>query len=867
MHSAGSARRAIRATGFASLVLLLAGRARAQQAQPPVAGGEAPRPAASCAEAAAQLDRRLAAHRFFSQIAYAKDESHPSLVFLVQKPAKPRANYEASVVAMLGPWLDELRRVFEERVVQPLALVRRADWPCTAVCVLLSPGDYYNYSRTIDVPTSISGSAHFDHVLRLTTGFVDELGREPAHRRRFPLLREHVRALLAAYATAPPMAQTPLWVEEGLASYLAFHIGIPPVSLQKREIDPRAFDELWDLVHDEGSRSLYLLHFEELAAIGSWSEIGPALAPRFAQSRAKLDLGKAWRLFDVQAQLWTHFLLDSQGAKHRSAHLAFVKSVLAGRGARDDLRAAFAGSDLRALEVEFHGWALASFLALHPGNTAGFDPAIDLFPAAAFEEVPTPVLPALEKELATLAPRADDLEARLGLALRRASSGAFESAANELDEIAREAAGGALAPRCERELARLRAFLRLRDAHLRGLVASGGKLAFEYEGKKVLSKVKRYAAGQLELEDNRAGLRSISAEELDAAELARSMEKPLLETEDGWVRWLPYALAGDERIFKLLRDASGESAALRDDAQSAYPAALALGDAADALAGLSSAGVPRNPTSAKIALDRIRRLLAHRELALVSPRLGLLKRLAGAAFEASIDESRLQDALGGKLETLGEGRVRVTYEFDDPLEALDWIPDERRFAWWRKGIELRHPESESGFVPREGALQGSGSATLRWAVELEHPIVASYTVRYDQMSENGPEPGRFMVAVCDSGKESYVGCSDFGWIHVMDAAGGTFGVDKDLGAFSYVPGEDYQIELRVEDGVATSHVDGEARARVDCPGWKSGGVLFAAYTDLPLQLKRLVLEGKLSSAGMGKLKRRCAERELAKLGF
>jgi hypothetical protein len=153
-------------------------------------------------------------------------------------------------------------------------------------------------------------------------------------------------------------------------------------------------------------------------------------------------------------------------------------------------------------------------------------------------------------------------EAALGMALWEARAGRTASALERVAGL-RAGAQGDFAARLDREAARLQAWSSLRDAYLASLVASGEKLVLPDGDKKVRVGIERIEGGVLHLAPNKPGWATLSVEQLPVGELAQQMDRAAEGLAPAWVRLYGYALAGNERWSKLLKDDGPEARSAR----------------------------------------------------------------------------------------------------------------------------------------------------------------------------------------------------------------------------------------------------------------------------------------------------------------
>lgn len=466
-----------------------------------------------------------------------------------------------------------------------------------------------------------------------------------------------------------------------------------------------------------------------------------------------------------------------------------------------------------------------------------------------------------DAQLLALAP--GEVEAEHALALLEARSGNLEAALERLEKLLVRAEIGEHKPLVEREVARIKAFTRLRDAHLAELVKSGSKLAFEHQGKKVVAQVTGVVDGNALLADNKHKLASVPIFALDPFELARGMSPTLTAGADGWARYYMYVLAGDERGVKQLKGAATEVTELRADAAQWYPRALKLGAVAQRLAALAEKGEPHDAQAAAECLAVLVALgQEHGELDLIKTRKATLAALAALALAQQFEPSKMAAMVAGKLESLPGERVRVTYEFERKEEADDFAADHGYLSSFRRQMGSLD-SAERKCEVASGKLSLVGAGCLRYVLSFEAPLSLQYEITLGG-GGGGESRDTFIVGACDDRDESRIDCQGFGSLWVEDRASSFRKQSPQTEPFSFQPGKPNTIGLSIDAGKASSTVNGAPMKTVEIGPRTSGGVFVFFHCATPMGFNKLVIEGKpmLDAA-----RATWIERELARLGF
>jgi len=391
--------------------------------------------------------------------------------------------------------------------------------------------------------------------------------------------------------------------------------------------------------------------------------------------------------------------------------------------------------------------------------------------ASAQEERP-PTLPELRALAEAARPALDlaqaDHRARLALALRAVKAGQVMSACAELSMLDELEVEGELGQRIARERMRADAWSTLVDTWLQKLLSSGGSLSLQLDGERVKAKVEAIEAGVVRLGKNRAGRTELSLDALEPVIVADALEQKLSKYGDSWLRIYPYALAGDPRAQSLLRrDKSDEVASLKSDARDSYPAILQHGEAALALRELARAETASSPDAAREALACIERVRGATEL-FASRRDGLAA-IAHHALSLVFERDGLSGMLAGEVEGLGEGRVRITYDFEDEAQLEDFIRADDYLAGSRRNRPpVTLPAGVAGVWIEDGDLVTLGQVALKHRVVLSGEQKAIYKLVFTQHEAHPTPITNLAVGLCGLEDGSFVMCLDQGHLYMAN---------------------------------------------------------------------------------------------------
>ena len=815
----------------------------------------------------AALLERLSLHEYFADVEFEQRRDFDPLLFLAPKTAPGAADFGAAAVAERGPRLRATAELFRKQYVEPLALKRRGDQPLNAFIVLRTFDDYARYAARLSDTTPNSGFAHFDRRLRTVVAF-ESGSRLDGARRNEPETAEFVRELLQSHYDGVGGEVAQSWIYVGLGNYLAHAASGDAKAGAPRVIDELDVEFIVALLRDPSKGALYLLPLEEIVALDNddvWSNAVRERARTLGvdQVDAKL-VAQAW---SSQSALWMHFLHDGNGAKHRADLLAYLASALHGLGGAADLRAAFHVADLGTLDREFYAWLAEHYSAVNPKDR--IDPeqvsaprALPKLAATSKAKGAAPAAAAALDARALTAPL-DDPAAAHARIVQQIRDGHLEEALAALLALQNKVLGGPIAPRLEREFKRLKGWTAMRDRYFADVIANGTKLLLNVESKKLVVKVERVENGSVFFADNRLKLASLPLCDFKPADTARELPKALVESSDGWIRFYPLVLEGDAKL-KLSGDAP-QLGELRADAAEWYPGVVALGRVLGALDALAAAGVPTDPATATKCIERLRALKKDfGATPQVLERAALLRQLAAVAAEKQFTPSCIAAQFAGKLEFPSEGRAKVTYAFDTPKELDDFVRQEGYMTEWSGVYEpIRKPAADSKLTLSGGALRGDGELCYRLALPFKMPVSARYKFKVGSVPKDGSGISSMMVAVCDNGEHSYIGCEGLGIVTSVDVSKGQkkIAIPKPE---KLTVDKEYSLELRVANKRVTSLVDGAVIKEISSGALQRGEILVAIHSDAPYAITHLEVEGDFDIAT---LRARWIEALAAGVGF
>lgn len=784
-----------------------------------------------------------------------------------------------------APWIAKIDQLFEARYAKPLGLARRADAPSCTVVMLADEESYRAWTRAANVPQTDLAAALWVPSTGVVVGYEDDFlaAVDPAWR-RYPVLREHVRALLAAHVKKGGRLGS-LWLEEGLASYLAWHVGETPASLDARAVDAGALAALVAVASDREQREVLVGRLTELVDLDSPRAVID-LAERHAEARG--EPAPAWsrslRTFYAQSAAWMHFLQHAGGGRWRSGFEAYLRSAFAGAAGYEAFRTSVATGEARAFELEYwkhvfelHRQAFPSVELDESAPQALAAPRAALGPAAARRaarvtaapRAPVVLVPDPAFSPAQLAPEELDLEAQHALALALARSGDLEGATRRLETLSAAPGGGVEGERIARDLARVRELAKLRDGWFESLRQTGKPWVTQWKGRPLSAGVDRIEDGWLHLRTNQLGLAKVRLAELDPYAVAKQASRP--EEQGGaqpWARAYAYALAGDDKWDKLAKDDSAEAAALREDVATWLPDLLRGSRTALALAELARGALPRNAREGKALAERVRSLVEQgRGTPILERKLAPLRQLALHAIVASEVEVDPRTVAHGVWADREGGAVLLTYDFADPAQQQDFARVRHFVEGWNTRVAAGAEDAgASPWKVGDGELAGVGNARYRHFLVLSAPIRVRWRVRVDAGDAPDPTPPRFTLSICDDGEGSAIECVDFGDLSVLDRESG---FQRRLKApdFAGAPGVRYELEIVHDGSTVTTFLDGEKRQSASCGPRRTGSVHLTFQTQMPLAVEHLEIEGVRDAAAIETARTEARLARLRELGF
>lgn len=825
------------------------------------AGQEAP------AQAPATFEERLAQASAFQPVAFHPAvETHAPFTIFAQRKLKEPFDPAIAADKAWGKWLKHLHARLDAEVVTRLGREPREGHQQSPLLVLASQGDYINYlNRARPLGRFTRDISVYDEELGCAVTFK---GAGVSFWRTYPILHDLVMARLASVSDAP-LAE--LWVLDGLATFYSYHRGPGPEAIDKALPHRSYLESLENMWKAPETFERFWIHPRELLAIR-----GEAGLRSFSRTNAatgkSLDVASSTALryvFEIESWLLVHWAMTGEGGKRREAFLAYVDQALDGRGGAELFTETMGLADLDELDRKL----LAHALQLHQAEFP--DRVVDLAtpPLATLDTATAAAGGGDEsRELSVAAARSSlgsgpvGYEERLAFALWLAREGRLTEATVLLEgETTIDSSPARV--RFIRGKRRIQALHAARESVFREVAAEGARLRLiPSEGTERTSlRVEAYEDGVLTFGANKAELHSRAAEEIPAGDWVRSLGNRLENYGPSWLRGYALALIGDKKARRYLEATDDETAQVRADTEANLHELLALGEALGTLADLSSRRTPRGERTSSRWVEIVAALMsASGDSELVARHAPALRTCTREALAILYVSSGLSEQLNGELEQLGEGRIRLTYGFDDEDEQRDFVADHRYRHEEHERI-AQGPDPDTIWFIEESTFGGTGWVCYRHLLEFEAPLAVKATAWAEEIPDGHTYAPELMIGVCDDGRQNFVGLANLGGsLYVFDEVSRTVHVGQSEAVTLTL---DHALELRHDGQTATAFHDGEERDKAPTGPLSSGAVFLWSHSYSPLFLRDLVIEGRPTPASLEQLGQAWVTERLEEIGL
>ena len=792
------------------------------------------------------LTRRLARHPYFSTIEYEFLWKHEPFVFVVQKPARVTPGYAEKVVAERLPILTALHDRFVEDLGRPLSLRLRPASPRLGVFFFATPGDWENYQRVVWKTTYRSMTSYYSAADRMFLLRENPFGGGPE---RTPWVyhcevRQAARLILHGYGSSSETLPGPIWFQGGMADDLASHTRFEPDAFQEREPSPMGVRWIVSILHDAELRRVGLVPLPDLFGLSSLDEAVAACNRRSQEIRGK-DINSTWAadLTITQLGLLCHYLRRQAAPEWRESMACFTEDAMKGKLDGRSFIEGTSEEELGELERALYEFIWKEHIRLWPEvprNTA----ALTSFFAERWAPTAQPTFTDFGAESAIAS--ITDPAIRVSLAIACVRAGDTDRALKILETL------GEADARALRELARVRAWVLLRDEYLASLVGGKSKLSITWLGEPLSAKVGKLEAGVLHLGGNKRKVKSVPVREIDPVDLASLINRRSSGLSDRWARAYPLVIAYENK--KARRPLAGDApelASLVRDFEEDYPQRRESVEALEALVEVARLEPRDSIDSARRALECIQMLWSRCDtLDFVPPLKGDLRVSASRAYTSIFEKQGLSEALEGELTRLPDGRIRLRYDFEDPAQLHDWPLEEGPDELRKDAPELHRLKTLLDC--EKGKLRLAGSASRRHVLGFEGEQV----IRWKDITHQGPGGARdeyilqCLVMMCCKDDGSYVASINSNTMELNDTETGEFLNELTPVIHTHFDTE-YQMELH-HDGSETVTLwrDSNRDLEIPCGPRKKGGVRLWIHSDYVSEFEDLEIIGRITEESL-----------------
>ncbi len=353
------------------------------------------------------------------------------------------------------------------------------------------------------------------------------------------------------------------------------------------------------------------------------------------------------------------------------------------------------------------------------------------------------------------------------------------------------------------------------------------------------------------------GLTELPLQRIDAGTLALNAKRSTTSFGPKWLPGFALWLEGDEGFSEALERAGRK---LREEL-AGEPGLMGLGRGLTALQGARAAA---GGSLAQLE-DALGGLQASSGAFATVDDLSELRgtsNAAGAELLAALGPSRGFDALlEADVELLGEGRVRVVYDFaagrgfDDFEITDDWF--ELGGGYPSAGL----PESATPVLVPDSGLEFTGSHTLKHRLLFADDAAVELQLKYMGIAQN-ETIGVVLAGACVRPGRAWAVAWNFMLLQAIDGDR-ELSLSADADGLLAFPGKTYTYEFQLKGGELRMATRGTERAKLDVGEFKPGEVLFGARTKKPIVFERVTIEGRPFVEDMALLQRGWIARQTA----
>jgi hypothetical protein len=850
----------IMTTRCAALLLLTSLSLLAQDAPPGTSVG---------AKAKADLDpfAFVAGNEILRELQLRSYLGYKPVVVAMQPAAVPDVEREKFVAANCGSWGRALLERLQRDYFQPAGLSAATDRAMLRVLVLTDRNTFELLHAWSGVRDSHDDAAFY--APQLGAAVVLDRGSTLDGKYGTGCVRPLLHVLLHERLDACGKGgdALPLWLVEGLGERLGSHAASVDESEPLGVFDLPSLGKVAALCVDRLDRIAAVRPLAELVAMNTLAALDARTAGLPVNPALPLDG------LSHEASLFLAWLDEGEARlPDRGRQLVRAWLALQPGGTLPALPA-----EPAALEGDFVGWVQEQIVKHRVRVPAS------VFTLKQELLVPGEIRPGVLVDSADLALPGDAIEVERGRLMLRAARGDLAGAGTLCDELLARSGldeAEAKALRTDRRL-----LAALQDLRLRWLAAHLGKTLEFREGSALLRTTLVRMNGELPVVKDKGRERELSASAMLPSALAVQLMAPgnVQKGADDEARSFAWLLAEDrdwkEKTSARLRKDAGPGGLALLEQRADYDAALSLGAAVASLEELAGHKLPldeASPAEREAWLSLLQQTLAWRSVPLLAARLDVLRALGGRVLRARFDAAPLANLpLKGKLQDLGQGRIRATWSFADAAQLEDWVA--RPFD----DLDLQQPLlaalTPEGLSPEGGWVIARASGQWRCKLAFAAPFTVDYDVRYDFTpgelagKARGEEPTfsnmvqSVGVRMCTDDYGSGLTCLWQGDLYAVDKRAAIWDHAETTARSALIDVESH-IRLEHDGQTLKSIVDGQPAAMLGALKRTSGAFEVWHHTDRPIALRNLVIEGMLDLAGLAPIRDAWVQAALEALG-
>ena len=839
-----------------------------------------------------ELDGRLERSSRFEDFTYTRFTKDAPLVLYVKRPEKTPPGHGDEVAKKLLPRLKAVKARFDAHFAGPHTLKPREGYELFAVVVLETRKEFIDVLATGSFREQITAGSWYDPSIRAVVTYRDVLKHATLQGLSVTDLIAHnmALALFLHHAARPEALEGTPWLLKGLAEITAApgaggaDPAIPPMPEGYFRVLGRNLKKpLW--------RDAVFLRTEDLLARRSMRDHHDWVLGRFGKAKKSKDwYWESLSVFISESGVFCRFLMEGEGGRHRKSFEKLTGLVLGGKMGREVFREAFGKADPLLLHRGFIAWldhlisTRAPDLALSDAdrialaaptlavddeeNKDGKEPAkvarSGKDPSGPGRKATAPSSARKTRSLkpswpdpgfrpVSLRPDALSLEDWLALALYEARDGRINASRKRLERLLKTA--GTTDPdvtdRMARELERLGALERLRNAFLDYLARKKTRLRLELDGEKITGEVEALDESRktFTLAPLRDEPMTRPLDDFRLADCSRLIQEKRYTVREEWVKGYMNLLLKNGKGRYRAKTGDRQSRLLAED-QSSYGKLLERGRILYTLDVLSSQSLPKTIAEAERIERRIRELLLLGEkVPALMPYMPRLEAFAAHALVLRYDAKPLEERLHieGDLKVRPDGLIEVEYRFDRSGMIADFPRSEHLESRRKWVTDIRVDTHDPSIRIDDGALVLQGETCTRLGFGLKAPFEISCEVLYKEMEDDSfadfNPPSYFALSICDDSEGNGILCYAGGSIVARHIKLG-FTDAKILG---WTKRFDTRYHLiMAHDGRQVEVIrDDESQNVMPCGPLKSGGLALFTHSAREVHVKRLHCIGAL----------------------